>query len=39
MRSLIWIPIIHSPEDMGDLRDSVHDSDLAVEVRHIGTLT
>jgi hypothetical protein len=26
MRSLIWVPIVHSPEDLGGLRDSVHDS-------------
>ena len=26
MRSLIWIPIVHSPEDLGNLRDAIHDT-------------
>jgi hypothetical protein len=26
MRPLIWIPIVHSPEDLGGLRESVHDT-------------
>ena len=26
MRSLISIPIVHSPEDLGSLRDSIHDT-------------